>query len=239
MAQLKHFALPDAGEGLTEAEIVSWKVKPGDTVRVNQTIVEIETAKSLVELPSPWAGVVTQLLVDEGDTVAVGTPIIAVDVDDPAAGQPPPAPSGGGEGQPETLRRKHIPPPEGAVEPGLIGGVAPGGRTAVLVGYGPRAASTRRRPRVGSPHEAVAAAFEVPEALAVPEQAPAPSAHALAKPPVRKLARDLGVDLGSVPATGPGGVVTRDDVEAASAGAGRSRRASSGRPVSRSAGCAR
>jgi pyruvate dehydrogenase E2 component (dihydrolipoamide acetyltransferase) len=207
MAQLKHFALPDAGEGLTEAEIVSWKVKPGDTVGVNQTIVEVETAKSLVELPSPWAGVVTELLVGEGETVAVGTPIIAVDVE-PTTG--------------ETAATEHIPPPEGAVEPGLIGGVAPGGRTAVLVGYGPRAASTRRRPRVGSPQEAVAAAFEVPEAPAVPqevpEEVPAQSAHALAKPPVRKLARDLGIDLGSVPATGPGGVVTRDDVEAARAG---------------------
>jgi 2-oxoisovalerate dehydrogenase E2 component (dihydrolipoyl transacylase) len=218
MAQLKHFALPDAGEGLTEAEIVSWKVKPGDTVGVNQTIVEVETAKSLVELPCPWAGVVTQLLVAEGETVAVGTPIIAVDVD-PAADQPRPAPSDGAEERPESAATEHIPPPEGAVEPGLIGGVAPGGRTAVLVGYGPRAASTRRRPRVGSPHAAVAAAFEVPQAPeAVPDQTPAAPARALAKPPVRKLARDLGIDLGSVPATGPGGVVTREDVEAARTG---------------------
>ena len=72
------FALPDVGEGLTEAEIVSWKVGPGDEVAVNQVIVEIETAKSLVELPSPYAGRVDALLVAEGDTVAVGTPIIAV-----------------------------------------------------------------------------------------------------------------------------------------------------------------
>ncbi|MGH3356384.1 MAG: biotin/lipoyl-containing protein, partial [Nocardioidaceae bacterium] len=70
--------MPDVGEGLTEAEIVSWKVKPGDTVKVNDIIVEIETAKSLVELPCPWAGTVAQLLVSEGDTVAVGTPIISV-----------------------------------------------------------------------------------------------------------------------------------------------------------------
>ncbi|MDP9442841.1 MAG: 2-oxo acid dehydrogenase subunit E2, partial [Actinomycetota bacterium] len=78
MSEVKQFRLPDVGEGLTEAEIVSWKVKPGDAVRVNDVIVEIETAKSLVELPSPYAGTVSDLLVGEGDTVAVGTPIIAV-----------------------------------------------------------------------------------------------------------------------------------------------------------------
>ena len=229
MAQVKHFSLPDAGEGLTEAEIVSWKVKPGDTVGVNQTIVEVETAKSLVELPCPWAGVVTGLLVAEGETVAVGTPIIAVDVD-PAPGAPGPAPGApagadqvGPVGPGQVEAGEHIPPPGGAVEPGLIGGVAPGGRTAVLVGYGPRAAATRRRPRVGSAHAA-------PAAPPAPASAPAPvtlppaarvgavPAQALAKPPVRKLARDLGVDLSAVAATGPGGVVTRDDVEAAVAG---------------------
>ena len=76
---MKQFKLPDVGEGLTEAEIVSWKVKPGDTVKVNEIVVEIETAKSLVELPSPYAGVVSELLVPEGTTVDVGTPIITVD----------------------------------------------------------------------------------------------------------------------------------------------------------------
>lgn len=80
MADVKQFKLPDVGEGLTEADIVSWKVKPGDSVTVNQVIVEIETAKSLVELPSPFDGVVTELLVPEGQSVDVGTPIIAVDV---------------------------------------------------------------------------------------------------------------------------------------------------------------
>ena len=83
------FPLPDVGEGLTEAEIVAWRVAPGDTITINQVIVEIETAKSLVEVPSPFAGTVTELLVDEGQTVEVGTPIIAVetagDAPDPAA----------------------------------------------------------------------------------------------------------------------------------------------------------
>src|SRR3954462_9120437 len=90
---IQRFRLPDAGEGLTEAEIVTWRVKPGDTVAINDRIVEIETAKSLVELPSPFAGGVTELLVPEGVTVDVGTPIIAVDTA-PGTGH---APDAGGE----------------------------------------------------------------------------------------------------------------------------------------------
>src|SRR5690348_15622565 len=92
MADVKQFKLPDVGEGLTEADIVSWRVKPGDAVTVNQVIVEIETAKSLVELPCPGDGVVTDLLVHEGQSVDVGTPIIAVDVaaDAGSAGGPGP-----------------------------------------------------------------------------------------------------------------------------------------------------
>src|ERR1700680_4337384 len=80
MSEVKQFRLPDVGEGLTEADIVTWRVKPGDRVTVNQVIVEIETAKAVVELPSPYEGVVTGLLVPEGQTVDVGTPIIEVDV---------------------------------------------------------------------------------------------------------------------------------------------------------------
>ncbi|MGC1565301.1 MAG: biotin/lipoyl-containing protein, partial [Trebonia sp.] len=82
----KEFKLPDVGEGLTEADIVSWHVKPGDTIEDGQVIVEIETAKAVVELPSPYAGTVTGLLVEEGQTVDVGTPIIAVDVAGPGPG---------------------------------------------------------------------------------------------------------------------------------------------------------
>ncbi|WP_345714082.1 biotin/lipoyl-containing protein, partial [Kineococcus glutinatus] len=93
MPTFKQFALPDAGEGLTEAEIVSWKVAVGDVVAVNDVLVEIETAKSLVELPSPFAGVVSQLLVPEGTTVDVGTPIVAVDVDPGGSAQPAEAPA--------------------------------------------------------------------------------------------------------------------------------------------------
>ena len=91
MPTFQQFPLPDAGEGLTEAEIVAWHVAVGDTVAVNQTIVEIETAKSLVDLPSPWAGVVTKILVEPGQTVDVGTPIIEVDTDPSGAPAPEPA----------------------------------------------------------------------------------------------------------------------------------------------------
>src|SRR5512142_2086904 len=86
----KEFKLPDVGEGLTEADIVSWHVKPGDTIEDGQVIVEIETAKAVVELPSPYAGTVTGLLVEEGQTVDVGTPIIAVDVGGADGGEPEP-----------------------------------------------------------------------------------------------------------------------------------------------------
>src|SRR4051812_9591657 len=155
MASLKQFKLPDLGEGLTEGEILKWLVQPGDTVTLNQPIVEVETAKAAVEVPSPYAGVVTELHHNEGETVDVGTPIITFDVgaDDSAAATPtsePPA-------QPAALREDmvpDIPAPSGgtsqrpdhetedeAIEPGLIGGPAPGGRTSVLVGYGPRQTS--------------------------------------------------------------------------------------------------
>ena len=151
---MKQFKLPDVGEGLTEAEIVSWKVKPGDTVKVNEIVVEIETAKSLVELPSPFAGVVTELLVPEGTTVDVGTPIITVD--DGSGGAALAAPAAPAAA-PRDDMAPAIPDPSAidtpaedqAVEPGLIGGPAPGGRTSVLVGYGPKTTSAARRPRKG------------------------------------------------------------------------------------------
>src|ERR1051326_4713473 len=81
MGEIKRFNLPDVGEGLTEAEILAWSVKVGDIVKTNQILVEIETAKAAVELPSPWSGKVVELLVAEGQTVDVGTPIIGIDID--------------------------------------------------------------------------------------------------------------------------------------------------------------
>ncbi|QNE19667.1 2-oxo acid dehydrogenase subunit E2 [Kribbella qitaiheensis] len=204
---IQQFRLPDVGEGLVEAEIVSWKVKVGDTVKLNDTIVEIETAKSLVELPVPYAGVVTELLVPEGETVDVGTPIISVQTAD-AAGAPVPTGTGAEDMVPSL--------PDGEeIEAGKIGGAAPGGRTAVLVGYGPKTTEAKRRPRKGGAaplvvEEVVAPA---PEPVVAQSNETSGSVQVLAKPPVRKLAKDLGIDLGVVTATGPGGVITRADVE--------------------------
>jgi len=159
------FTLPDVGEGLTEAEIVTWKVAPGDTVAINDVICEIETAKSLVELPSPHAGTVGEILVAEGVTVEVGSPIITfvTDAPDAAPAAAPAAPA------------------------------ADEGSGSVLVGYGSGGGATSRRRK--------------------PAERPVRSSvGVIAKPPIRKLARDLGVELTEVTPTGADGEVTRDDV---------------------------
>ena len=204
---MQTYHLPDVGEGLTEAEIVSWHVKPGDTVAVNDVVAEIETAKSLVELPSPYAGTVAELLVAEGDTVDVGAPIIAIaegseaepaaatpSVPEPAsvpersgeaAGTPVPERSGEAAGTPVPERSGEAAQMKGPAEPESGG--------SVLVGYGSGGAVATRRRRKPAPH-------------------PARAAGVLAKPPVRKLARDLGVELADVHPTGGAGEVTRDDV---------------------------
>lgn len=186
---MSDYKLPDVGEGLTEAEIVTWKVKVGDVVKINDIVVEIETAKSLVELPSPYAGVVEALLVPEGETVSVGTPIIRID-DGVAAPTPPPAP-------PEALDLSN-PAATGRVE----------GESLVGRNKAERGAVRRQR----GPAVVVAPVAVAPAPVAV-----AQPVHVLAKPPVRKLARDLGIDLTTCKATGPGGSVCRADVEAASA----------------------
>jgi pyruvate dehydrogenase E2 component (dihydrolipoamide acetyltransferase) len=210
-SKVKEFPLPDLGEGLTEGEILRWLVQVGDVIELNQPIVEVETAKAAVEIPAKWAGKVTSIFHPEGTTVEVGTPIIAIDTD-PDGSAPDPAPSAA------ALAAVEVAPAEGMVEPGLIGGPAPGGRTAVLVGYGPKTAAAKRRPRLSEPTPA-------PERAAGPAPAPAPEpeptanggAKVLAKPPVRKLARDLGVDLTGLAGSGPQGSITRADVEAATA----------------------
>ena len=169
---MSEFKLPDVGEGLTEAEIITWRVAVGDTVEVNDVLVEIETAKSLVELPSPFAGQVRELMVGEGDTVRVGESIIAI-ADEvataPAAAEPVPE------------------------------------RQAMLVGYGPRAEGLVRRRRIDAPQHAGRAE---PAAAGVVSG----RARPMAKPPVRKLAKDLGVDLADIAVTGD--LITRADVEA-------------------------
>jgi pyruvate dehydrogenase E2 component (dihydrolipoamide acetyltransferase) len=201
MTRVKEFNLPDLGEGLTEGEILKWLVGVGDTIVLNQPIVEVETAKAAVEIPAKWAGRVTRLFHAEGTTVEVGQPIIAIDTD-PGAGDLP-EPSAASLAAVEVAG-------DAPVEPGLIGGPAPGGRTAVLVGYGPKTAVAKRRPRASGP-DVVAKPDVVPQKPAT-IAAPRDNGAVLAKPPVRKLARDLGVDLAGIEGTGPGGSITRDDV---------------------------
>jgi len=268
MSELRQFKLPDVGEGLTEAEIVRWHVQPGDTVKVNQIIVEIETAKAVVELPSPYAGTVSDLLVSEGATVDVGTPIISVSTGaaGPGAGgsagdratkagaasaAPPSAADPAGLAERAVAREADLVP-----SPPVDGDAADGGapaaaepapeRQAVLVGYGVKLSSKTRRARKpgtipapsvssapsASPAPSVSSITSAPpaspisRALAVTPalaDTPAPAVTAdtsaggsvLAKPPVRKLARDLGVDLGALTGTGPNGSITRDDVQGA------------------------
>lgn len=195
--------MPDVGEGLTEAEVVTWNVNPGDTVTVNQIICEIETAKAAVELPCPYAGTVVDLLVKTGETVAVGSPIIAIET---AEAAPAPAPAAA---------------PVDEEKGAKIGEAGKDGRIATLVGYGPRPGSVARRPRRGGPPASAVTATSVHDqqpgtgnSTVHGSASPVGDRVALAKPPVRKLARDLGVDLRALTPTGSGGVITREDVYA-------------------------
>lgn len=171
---LREFRLPDLGEGLTESEIVNWHIAVGDTVELNQVIAEVETAKAVVELPSPYAGVVACLHEQPGTVVEVGSPIVSFDV----------AVAGG----PESEQAAEV----------------PAKREPNLVGYGAEPDATGRpaRRRRAVP---VAVAPD-PAAPSVRQERPRST------PPVRKLARDLGVDLAALRGTGPDGLVVRADV---------------------------
>ncbi|QCP00383.1 2-oxo acid dehydrogenase subunit E2 [Arthrobacter sp. 24S4-2] len=255
------FNLPDVGEGLTEAEIVSWNVKPGDSVAINDILCEIETAKSLVELPSPFAGTVTELLVPVGVTVDVGTPIISVS--DAVSGDPTPAdvPAAAAAAAPAAPQQApSLEPAAGAPMYGTLSeedSEAPAARAVPvagsaagpLVGSGPKADAVKRRPRKSATAAAVSAGSRTaPAPAAAPvtepvesqgiwisagpasaaDQGAAPDEgtarptlggtisglvnRVLAKPPVRKIARDLGIDLADVVATGARGEVTREDL---------------------------
>ena len=261
---MSEFLLPDVGEGLTEAEIVAWKVKVGDTIEINDVIVEIETAKSLVELPSPYEGTVLALLVAEGETVPVGTPIISIGAEGEAAPVAPastpaeqtesdpylgmaekagaaqvdpadidlsnPAASGSMEGASLVGRIKADRGPmrrarRGSASPStdagaqtqlqVQGAFSPGGaqsQDVLPADESPVPAVDQRREPAAAPAEAL-----VPSAA----QAEPSDVRALAKPPVRKLAKDLGVDLSVLTGSGPSGSITRDDVQAAANGARR------------------
>lgn len=203
-ARFREFKMPDVGEGLTEAEILKWFVQPGDTVTDGQVVCEVETAKAAVELPIPFDGVVHELRFGEGTTVDVGQVIIVVDVA-PGSGDAAPDPAPASEA-PASAPVSDEPEAE-----------APKGRTPVLVGYGVAESSTKRRARKGTetgPPAAAAAAIQG-EMNGHGTGAVVPEARPLAKPPVRKLAKDLGIDLATVSPTGEGGVITREDVHAA------------------------
>ncbi len=206
----QQFLLPDVGEGLTEAEVVTWRVAVGDVVADGDPVVEVETAKSVVELPSPFAGTVTSLLVPAGTTVDVGTPLFAVQT----ASAAPPAEA------PHPHRPAPV-APTGQGGSGREGGPVSAveheqdvEREAVLVGYGVRPASAGHPARRRRTTSSTSATTATPSGRA---RVPAPAVgggRPLASPPVRALARDLGVDLARVAPSGDGGVVTRDDVRA-------------------------
>lgn len=219
---MPEFKLPDVGEGLTEADIVTWRVKPGDVIKVNDVLVDIETAKSIVELPSPYAGEVGELLVAEGDTVTVGTPVIRIGGADEAAAPAEAAPKAVAADEPKAERQ------------------------AVLVGYGAVADTTTRRRRrsAGGPSRVASVdtekvaergapqpPVEQPSAPSPETAVPAPQVppRTLARPPVRKLAKDLGIDLASVPCEGD--FVTRAEVEAFAANGSSTPAASAPAPV--------
>lgn len=220
MSVSRDFKLPDLGEGLTESELVSWHVAVGDTVELNQIIAEVETAKALVELPSPFAGVVSKLYEQSGSTVAVGAPIVAFEIEDAtAAGQPQ---SDAGVGV-ETQASEESEEPSTGPQPDSVATE----RNSVLVGYGPKVEGTNRpvrraRGRASSAPESDAsgssgrASGPVEHETAVQEevaQEKAAQERPRSTPPVRKLARDLGVDLTHVAGTGENGVITREDLE--------------------------
>jgi len=185
------FLLPDLGEGLTEAEIVTWHVQAGDTVTVDQPIVEVETAKAVVEVPVPFAGRVTALHGQPGDVVAVGQPLVTVDTADRFA------------------------------EPGVVTpSTSPDQASAsgnVLIGYGTSSARRRRHRATRSPAAIPAPGSPAADtATAGDSSVPPPNGRLpVASPLIRQLARGAGVDLTIIRGSGRGGLITRGDVDAA------------------------
>jgi 2-oxoisovalerate dehydrogenase E2 component (dihydrolipoyl transacylase) len=184
----REFKLPDLGEGLTEGEVVRWLVAEGDAIVLNQPIVEVETAKAVVEIPSPYAGTVVKLHAGEGDSLDVGAPLISVDT----AG-------GSAAAEPAPAAVAAEPDPEQELQ-------------ATLVGPGERQQARRRRiaghARGGGGPAAADGAAPAPPAAQRPK----------ATPPVRRYAKDRGVDLAALVGTGKDGRITREDVDGALGG---------------------
>jgi 2-oxoisovalerate dehydrogenase E2 component (dihydrolipoyl transacylase) len=219
----RDFRLPDLGEGLTDAEIVRWMVSVGDVVEIDQPVVEVVTAKASVELPSPYAGVVVALHYEPGDVVDVGLPLLSIGGDGDAAPGPADPELAGSSPKPASVAA------QSASE-------ANGGSGNVLVGYGTRPGRRRRRrgssagdgggaaPGGAAPGGGAAALGLVEPSApptgpagvpAVAEETPVP---AVTSPVVRRLARDRGVDMTTLRGSGPHGLITRADVEAAAPG---------------------
>jgi len=210
MSRIQTFPMPDVGEGLTEAEILTWHVAVGDVLTVNQIMVEIETAKAAVELPSPYAGRVQALLVEPGVTVDVGTPIISIDTEPDAGDQDPVLDDIRVEqaGVPEAIVNEVNARENGVSEGGAkIGEMTADGRIATLVGYVSAGASTVRRARRTS--------ADAVSTVDVRPPVDAPTLAPKAAPQVRKLAKELGVDLSKVRPARADGVISRAEVEAA------------------------
>lgn len=212
------FLLPDLGEGLTEAVIVRWLVEVGETVETDQAVAEVETAKSVVELPTPYAGTITKLHGAEGETVDTGAPIIEVEdgtagAAAPAQGDATPAPAPG----PATTDAG----PEGEAYRNEERAGTGSGSGNVLIGYGTSEGSStgRRRRRGGQRAAAPVAAAPAAAPTAAATEAPRTGPVAVRSPIVRRLARELGVDVRAISATGTDGAVTRADVLAAAEGA--------------------
>ncbi|BCW35492.1 dihydrolipoamide acetyltransferase component of pyruvate dehydrogenase complex [Arthrobacter sp. StoSoilA2] len=219
---IKEFRLPDLGEGLTESEILSWKVAVGDTVTLNQVIAEVETAKAVVELPSPFAGVVAALHEQPGSVVEVGKPIVSFEVDDAGASN---GGNANGGGNPTAVETKAAAPqpempqsqtPQSQTSQSQTSqaespeaDATPAKREPNLVGYGAVVEETGRPVRRARGLVQAAATTVQPR----PKSDDVPAERPRSTPPVRKLARDLGIDLQLVPGTGPGGLITREDVQ--------------------------
>ncbi|AUH41826.1 dihydrolipoamide acetyltransferase family protein [Streptomyces sp. CMB-StM0423] len=257
MPEVREFALPDLGEGLTEAEIVTWLVDVGDVIAVDQPVVEVETAKAMVEVPCPYGGVVTARHGDPGTEVPVGSVLVTVAVETGTGGG---AGSGAGGGYrdriEDRIRGAGAGPadggPAGAVDGAVVDGAVAdarasaefageetGGSGNVLVGYGTSAGGTRRRRRgagarrtpLGGGPVRPGAGAPAPRGTRAPE-VPADGPVAVISPLVRRIARESGLDLRAVTGSGPHGLILRADVEAAvraGASAGRGAAAAAGR----------
>jgi 2-oxoisovalerate dehydrogenase E2 component (dihydrolipoyl transacylase) len=202
------FLLPDLGEGLSEAEVIAWRVSPGDRVTVDQVIAEVETAKAVVEVPVPYAGVVAALHATPGSVLSVGQPLITVTEDGAAvSGGAVSDAAGGGAGgflEPGVVVPEQVP---AAADGGEVAGVEEASGS-VLIGYGTTVAQARtrrgrRRGGAGAPPSAP------------PDTSERTGRVAVISPLVRKEARDAGLDLTALTGTGPDGVVSRRDVRAA------------------------